>query len=36
VVKEVTAAEGEAVLFIDEIHTRLLVLAVRVPWMQQY
>jgi ATP-dependent Clp protease ATP-binding subunit ClpB len=28
VVKEVTAAEGDIVLFIDEIHT-LLVLAVR-------
>jgi hypothetical protein len=33
VVKEVTAAEGDIVLFIDD--SRSLVLAVAVLWMQQ-
>jgi ATP-dependent Clp protease ATP-binding subunit ClpB len=35
VVKEVTAAEGDIVLFIDEIHASLVLAVARVLWMQQ-
>jgi ATP-dependent Clp protease ATP-binding subunit ClpA len=35
VVKEVTAAEGDIVLFIDEISRSLALAVARVLWMQQ-